>query len=99
VPRISFTPSLRRHLDTPPLEVAGENVAEILGQAFDLYPGLRGYLLDDQGRLRRHVAIFVDGRPVADPSNLTDPVAPGSEVYVVQALSGGAGWPAQESLP
>jgi sulfur-carrier protein len=99
VPRISFTPSLHRHLATPPLEVPGENVAEILGQAFVQYPGLRGYLLDDQGRLRRHVAIFVDGRRIADPANFTDPVAPRGEVYVVQALSGGAGRPPQESPP
>ncbi len=50
---------------------------------------LRGYILDDQGRLRKHVAIFVDGAMIRDRRNLGDPVADGSEVFVVQALSGG----------
>lgn len=89
MPRISFTPNLRRHLDVPSLEVAGNTVAAVLSQAFEQRPELRTYLLDDQGRLRRHVAIFVDGRRIADTETFDDPVAAVSEVYVVQALSGG----------
>jgi sulfur-carrier protein len=88
MPRISFTPNLRRHVDVPPLEVTGETVAAVLEQAFRVQPELRGYLLDDQGRLRRHVAVFVDGERVRDAS-LRERVAPASEVCVVQALSGG----------
>lgn len=89
MPRISFTPNLRRHLDVPSLEVAGGTVGAVLGRAFELRPELRAYLLDDQGRLRRHVAIFVDGRRIEDTGTFTDPVGVASEVYVVQALSGG----------
>jgi sulfur-carrier protein len=89
VPRISFTPNLRRHLDVDSLEVEGETVDDVLREAFHLSPVLRSYLLDDQGRLRRHVAIFVDGRRITDTGTFADPVAAASEVYVVQALSGG----------
>lgn len=89
MPRVSFTPNLRRHLDAPPLEVAGDTVAAVFAQVFREQPELRGYLLDDQGRLRRHVAVFVDGRRVRDTQSLRDAVAPDSEVAVVQALSGG----------
>jgi sulfur carrier protein ThiS len=46
-------------------------------------------VLDDQGALRRHVAIYVNGRPVGDRVRLTDPVAADDEIYVFQALSGG----------
>jgi sulfur carrier protein ThiS len=46
-------------------------------------------VLDDQGTLRRHVAIYVNGRPVGDRVRLTDPVAADDEIYVFQALSGG----------
>jgi hypothetical protein len=35
------------------------------------------------------VAIFVDGQMIGDRVRLTDPVHAGSEVYVIQALSGG----------
>ncbi|HUG99456.1 MAG TPA: MoaD/ThiS family protein [Gammaproteobacteria bacterium] len=89
MPHVTFTPNLRRHLDAPPLEVAGDTVAAVFAQVFRRQPELRGYLLDDQGRLRRHVAVFVDGRRVRDTDTLGDAVAPASEVCVVQALSGG----------
>lgn len=89
MPHVSFTPNLRRHLDAPPLDVAGDTVAAVLEQVFREQPELRGYLLDDQGRLRRHVAVFVDGRRVRDTESLGDTVSPHSEVCVVQALSGG----------
>jgi hypothetical protein len=46
-------------------------------------------VLDDQGRLRRHVHVFVDGVLVADRERLSDPVGPASELHVMQALSGG----------
>jgi sulfur-carrier protein len=89
MPRISFTPNLRRHLDAPAMEVEGESVAAVLGRVFELRPELRGYLLDDQGRLRRHVAVFVDGRRIRDTENFSDAVSASAEVCVVQALSGG----------
>ena len=50
---------------------------------------LRSYILDDQGRLRRHVNVFVGGQMVADRLALSDPVGPRDEIYVLQALSGG----------
>lgn len=87
--RISFTPNLQRHLDVTELEVMANTVAEALDAAFVANPRLRGYLLDDQGRLRRHVAIFVDAQQVSDRRRLSDPVGPASDIFVVQALSGG----------
>ncbi|WP_271409404.1 MoaD/ThiS family protein [Pseudomonas sp. Q1-7] len=87
--RISFTPNLQRHLDVAELDVTALTVAEALDAAFAANPRLRGYLLDDQGRLRRHVAIFVDTQQVNDRRRLSDPVGPASDIFVVQALSGG----------
>lgn len=49
----------------------------------------RGYALDDQGRLRRHMAVFVDGRQLEDRDRLSDPNSPTTIIDVVQALSGG----------
>lgn len=50
---------------------------------------LKGYLLDEQGHLREHVAVFVDGQLVQDRQNLRVALRPDSEVYVLPALSGG----------
>ncbi|SFP67253.1 MoaD/ThiS family protein [Pseudomonas borbori] len=87
--RISFTPNLQRHLDVAPCAVPGATVAAVLAEVFATNPRLRSYLLDDQGQLRRHVAIFVDGERIDDRRHLSDRVGAASEVYVVQALSGG----------
>lgn len=86
---VAFTPNLNRHLDCPTTAVRGETLGEVLQAVFAHNPRLRGYVLDDQGAIRRHVAVFVDNQPVADRGRLSDPVQPDSEVYVMQALSGG----------
>ena len=89
MPRIRFTANLRRHLTVPDLDASGATVREALDAALKHEALLRSYVLDDQGRLRRHVTIFVGGQMIADRAGLTDPVAPDAEIYVLQALSGG----------
>jgi sulfur carrier protein ThiS len=89
MPRLSFTPNLERHLACPSARLPGDTVIAVLTAAFKGNPRLRGYLLDDQGRLRKHVNIFVNNEPVTDRDFLTDRVAEGDEVFVFQALSGG----------
>lgn len=89
MPQVVFTPNLRRHLSCPPQDVAGETVASVLQAVFRDNPALRGYLLDDQARLRQHVAIFIDGDMIEDRIALSDAVNQDSEIFVVQALSGG----------
>ena len=89
MPRVSFTANLQRHLDCPTVEAEGATVAAVLDAVFAGNPRLRSYILDDQGRLRRHVNVFVADRPVADRAGLSDPVPAGAEMFVFQALSGG----------
>jgi molybdopterin converting factor small subunit len=89
MPRISFTRNLRRHVDTPDLEVEGSTVREVLDAAFAAAPRVRDYVLDEQGVLRKHVVVFVNGEQVADRAGLGDAVPPGADVRVMQALSGG----------
>jgi hypothetical protein len=69
--------------------VNGETVRAALDAVFIDHGALRGYVLDDQGHLRKHVAIFVDGARVQDREQLSDAVRPESEIYVLQALTGG----------
>jgi len=89
MPQIKFTQHLERHLAAPPVDVDGATVREALDDAFRRNPQLRGYVLDDQGRLRKHVVVFVDGKQVDDRGGLSDRVGPTSELLVMQALSGG----------
>ena len=89
MPMVSFTPNLEKHLSVPQLEVSGSTIGEILAVCFEKNPDVRGYIVDDQGRVRKHVAIFIDGVVITDKVKLTDAVGEGSEVFVMQALSGG----------
>ncbi len=71
------------------LEVEGASVGEVLDGLFARHPNLRGYVVDEQGAVRHHVAVFVDGDALRDKRNLTQPLGQRVEVYVMQALSGG----------
>lgn len=89
MPRISFTSNLKRHLACPTAEVPGATVADALDRVFADNPRLRSYLLDDQGRLRKHVVIYVNQQPVRDRHRLSDCVNGADEIFVFQALTGG----------
>jgi hypothetical protein len=89
VATVSFTPNLERHVECPTRTVEGDSVRAVLDGVFAANPRLRGYVLDDQGALRRHMMVFVDGQQIEDRERLSDPVRPASEIYVMQALSGG----------
>ena len=86
---VSFTPALRRFVAAPSAQVEAATAGQALAMVFLAWPALRGYVLDDQGALRRHVAVYVNGRPIGDRERLSDRVGPRDEIYVFQALSGG----------
>lgn len=89
MPRVSFTANLQRHVRLEPVTVPGATVREVLEAALAQEPRARAYVLDDQGELRPHMAVFVDGTCISDRRGLTDPVTPGADIHVMQALSGG----------
>jgi molybdopterin synthase sulfur carrier subunit len=89
VPRIVFTSNLQRHIRCAESRVTAGTVADALAQVFAEQPQARGYVLDEQGQLRKHVTVFVDGRRVLDRERLSDRVQESSEIYVMQALTGG----------
>lgn len=89
MPRVVFTKNLERHVDCPESVAPGATVREALEVVFAEHPRLRGYVLDDQSRLRKHMMIFVDDQMAGDRERLSDAVRPDSTIYVMQALSGG----------
>ncbi|MGK5077351.1 MoaD/ThiS family protein [Janthinobacterium sp. HLX7-2] len=86
---LHFTRQLARFLDVPTLDVAAPSLRAALECAFAQQPRLRGYVLDEQGVLRPNVVIFIDGARCRERRLLDDALRPDSQVYVLQALSGG----------
>lgn len=84
-----FAAALRRHVDAPSARLDGATVGEVLDAYFIAHPQVRSYVLDDQGALRKHVAIFINQDLIGDRAGFTDPVRESDEIYVIQALSGG----------
>ena len=89
MPRVAFTPNLQRHVDCAPGQTSGATVGEALEAVFVENPTVRRYVLDDQGTVRTHMVIFVNGRQIHDRTRLSDRVNDDDEIYVMQALSGG----------
>ncbi|HET7879364.1 MAG TPA: MoaD/ThiS family protein [Acetobacteraceae bacterium] len=89
MPRVAFTANLERHLSCPVQTVPGDTVRAVLDTVFAGQPRLRSYILDDQDRVRRHIAIYINGERIVDRLHLADKVAEADEVFVFQALSGG----------
>lgn len=89
MPRIELTTNLSRQTEVSAREVDGSTLREALESFFSEFPQARSYLLDDQGGARQHVTFFIDGSSITDRDHLSDPVAPGSVIFVMQALSGG----------
>lgn len=84
-----FTPNLKRHIDVDVVNAEGLTVRTLLEDVFRQLPDLKGYILDDQGSVRKHVKIYIDNQSIADRIHLSDSVSPKSELFVAQALSGG----------
>jgi molybdopterin synthase sulfur carrier subunit len=87
--RLVFTQQLRRFTEVPELDLPAATLRAALDAAFDRNPRLRAYILDDQGHVRPHVVIFIDGRRLSDRTDLQQPVGANSSIHVLQALSGG----------
>jgi len=86
---LSFTQNLQRHLRCEPQEHPGSTVSEVLEGAFAQDPRLRSYVLEDDGALRKHMNVFVNGEQILDRRRLSDAVGDSDELYIMQALSGG----------
>lgn len=87
--KVHFTTNLRRHVDCPSAEAPGGTLREVLDAVFASQERLGTYVLDEQGALRKHMLVLIDGQRLRDRDKLSDPVKPDSEIHVMQALSGG----------
>jgi hypothetical protein len=86
---VRFTQNIQRHVSCPTREIAGSDLRAVLDEYFRENERARGYVLDEQGKVRQHMLIFIDGEMVRDRDRLSDAVKPDSLIDVIQALSGG----------
>ena len=88
---VRFTQNIQRHVGCPTREVDGFTLRAVLDAYFRDNERARGYVLDEQGKIRQHMVVFIDGELVRDRDRLSDPVGANSMIDVIQALSGGTG--------
>ena len=87
---VNFTQALKRfYPELDSMEIEANDVNEVIKSIETKFPGIENYLIDDQRVLRKHVNIFVNGSLIKDREQLTDALTSDSEVYIMQALSGG----------
>lgn len=89
MPVVHFTAHLDGVAPQDPVTVEGATVAEALERIWPDYPKLKGYVLDDQDRVRKHIAIFINGELERGTGVLNLNVNPDTDIHVLQALSGG----------
>jgi sulfur carrier protein ThiS len=89
MPTVEFAPALTRHVACAPQQVEAGTLRGALDAAFHAAPALKSYVLDEQGSVRKHVAVFVNAQMIASRTQLDVSLRPTDKVMVLQALTGG----------
>jgi len=89
VVQVHFTSHLRHVAPGGVVTAAGATIRGVLMDVSARHPALKTYILDDQDRLRVHIAVFLDNEHIRGPETMDHAVRPTSELYILQALSGG----------
>jgi sulfur carrier protein ThiS len=89
MPTVEFAPALTRHVACPPQRVDAGTLRAALEAAFLAAPALKSYVLDEQGSVRKHVAVFVNAQMIPSRTQLDIELRPQDKVMVIQALTGG----------
>jgi sulfur-carrier protein len=77
---VDLFPGSRRRV-----EMEAGTVAEMMHELDRRWPGMRDRLCDSRPAIRRHINVFIGG----ERASLDTPVPPGTEVFVLTAISGG----------
>ena len=89
--RLLLPATLRRYAgDRAEVEIRSGTLGTALDDLSKRLPQLERRLRDEQGQLRPHVLMFVDGVSVRGGSIMDTPLADGAEVFVAPAVSGGS---------
>ena len=69
--------------------VEGSTLAEVIAAADVAYPGIAGRVLDDDGKLRRFVNVYVGDSDVRFEDGLATATPDGTSVSIIPAVAGG----------
>ena len=87
---VSFPPHLRRFIAVPDqCSAEGQTIREVVDDLEQQFPGVSGYLLQENGAIRTHVNFFLDQKLLLDRNDLDLSVEGAKELVIMQALSGG----------
>ncbi|HET6774491.1 MAG TPA: MoaD/ThiS family protein [Acidimicrobiales bacterium] len=85
--KVRIPTPLRSYTDQQSVvDAAGGTMSDLLDDLDRRFPGIRFRMVDEQGRLRQHMKLWVGQDAVTD---LSTPVSEADEVTIMQALSGG----------
>jgi sulfur-carrier protein len=71
------------------IDTAAGPLSSALARLWAECPGMRDRVLDERGRVRLHINIFVDGENSRDVGGFEAPVSANAEVFIIPAVSGG----------
>lgn len=87
---VNFTSALNRFFpNLKATEIQAQTVAQALDHLEVQYPGIKDYIVDDSGALRKHINIFIGDQLIQDRIQLSDTITAQDEILIFQALSGG----------
>ena len=79
--------ALTNHLSEVGAE--GKTVRAVMNHLDEKYPGLKGRIYDDNGKLRRFVNIYVNDEDIRFLENEDTPVPDGAELSIIPSIAGG----------
>ena len=83
---LTFSPLIERYISCPPFTISGDSIKEVLDAYFVKHRRVRDYILDESGRLRPKLAIFINGVLAQDRIRLSDPVHANAQIFVFAQL-------------
>ena len=82
---------MRYYIDNKPEAIVhGATVLDVLNNAVEQYPALKFHLFDSEGKIRRHINIFVSDRNIRELDGLKTQLAENDRVILMASISGGS---------
>lgn len=82
---INLRAPLKQRVGASSIDVEGATVREALRALEEAAPEISGWVTDEQGEIRRHVNVFVNG----EPSRAADQLTSGDRIDIIHAITGG----------
>lgn len=87
--KVDVSPFLRQYTDgRQVVEVDGSTVGQCLDHLVKQFPNIKKWLFNNDGKLHNYIDVYVNGKS-SYPEELTKPVRPGEELYILFMVAGG----------